>query len=110
MQLYTFKARSLADAIRLVRQQLGPDASLLHTREIGSPLLRFLGGGTIEVTASDETCAPSRLPPLGEAQRPSSSRSLRTRPPAAEVQNYRNLFRQNLASDQIGGVPLVEGP
>ena len=35
MQLHTFRARSLAEALRLVREELGPDASVLHTREVG---------------------------------------------------------------------------
>ena len=39
MQLHTYPARSLPEALRLVREELGPDASVLHTREVGSPLL-----------------------------------------------------------------------
>jgi flagellar biosynthesis protein FlhF len=62
MQLYTFKARSIAEALRIVRAELGPDASLLHTRDVGSPLTRFLGMRQLEVTASAELSAPSRLP------------------------------------------------
>jgi flagellar biosynthesis protein FlhF len=61
MQLHTFKARSLAEALRLVRDELGPDASVLHTRDVSSPLMRWLGGRLIEVTASVEVAAPSRL-------------------------------------------------
>jgi flagellar biosynthesis GTPase FlhF len=60
MQLHTFSARSLAEALRLVREELGPDASVLQTREVGSTLSRWLGGRTIEVTASAELVAPIR--------------------------------------------------
>jgi hypothetical protein len=42
---------------------LGPDAAVLHTREVGSPWLRYLGFCQIEVTASAEADVPSRLPP-----------------------------------------------
>lgn len=62
MQLHTFRARSIAEALRIVRTRLGPDASVLHTREVSSPLARFLGIRQLEVTASAELSAPSRLP------------------------------------------------
>jgi flagellar biosynthesis protein FlhF len=60
--LHTFRARSLPEALRLVRQELGPEASVLHTREVGGTLARWLGNRTIEVTASVDVAAPSRLP------------------------------------------------
>jgi flagellar biosynthesis GTPase FlhF len=62
MQLHTFTARSLAEALRLVRQELGPDASLLHSREIGGLFSRWFHGRRIEVVASNELSAPSRWP------------------------------------------------
>src|SRR5438132_6180274 len=97
MQLYTFKARSLAEAMRLVRDELGPDASVLHTREIGSPLVRLLCGRMIEVTASPESCAPSRLP---DSCSPPHSRlgvgPKRPHIPGAELQNFRRKFRHDL--------------
>ena len=99
MQLYTFKARSLAEAIRLVRQDLGPDASVLHTREIGSPLARLLLGRMIEVTASATPCAPSRLPEEGRGA---------ARVPAAELQDFRCKFRRDLAANGSDSRSLVE--
>jgi flagellar biosynthesis GTPase FlhF len=86
MQLFTFQARSLADAMQMVRNELGADASVLHTREVGSPLARFLCGPMIEVTASNEVQAPSRLPA-------SAARSM----PGAEMQDYRDRIRENLS-------------
>ena len=71
MQIHTYRVRSLAEALQIVRDQLGPDASLLHTRYIGSPLWRWLGGRTIEVTASPDADIPSRLPPSTRDARPS---------------------------------------
>jgi flagellar biosynthesis GTPase FlhF len=104
MQLFTFKARSLADALRLVREELGPDASVLHTREVGSPLARVLCGRMIEVTASPEPCAPSRLPESSKA-RIFQSRSL---VPGAELQNFRRKFRNDLLSNKPTGDSLIE--
>jgi flagellar biosynthesis GTPase FlhF len=109
MDLYTFKARSLAEAMALVRDQLGPDASLLHTREIGSPLVRLLGGGMLEVTATPEPCAPSRLPMESDGHQPAKkSNTARHRLPPAEAQNFRQLFRNNLTVAPAGGASLVE--
>src|SRR5262245_60658683 len=87
MQLHTFKARSLAEALRLVRAELGPDASVLHTREIGSPLANLLGGRKIDVTGSAEGEARSRLPePRGRQI------------PAAELFDYRRKIQRDLIS------------
>lgn len=96
MQLHTYRVRSLAEALRVVREELGPDASVLHTRDIGSPLVRFFGGRTIEVTASAELAAPSRLPPA------------KSYIPGAELQDFRALFRQNLAAAGAKEASLVE--
>ena len=109
MQLHSFKARSLAVALRLVREELGPDASVLHTREIGSPLVRLLCGRMIEVTASAEPCAPSRLPE-SDAPRPAMSAlgPGRSHIPGAELQNYRRKFRSDLLEEKLSGVSLIE--
>jgi flagellar biosynthesis protein FlhF len=101
MQLYTFTAPSLAEAMRLVREELGPDASLLHTREIGSTLARLLGSRTIEVTAAAGPCAPSRLHGDQPAPEPAGIDSV-------ELQDYRWAFRNNLARELEGGASLVE--
>src|SRR5262245_3382734 len=100
MQLYTFKARSLAEALRLVRDELGPDASVLHTRDVGSPLARIFGGRSIEVTASSELAAPSRLP----ANEPDDS----DRIPAAELQDFRRKYRHDLLTANETEPSLVE--
>jgi len=96
MQLYTYRARSLAEALRLVRQELGPDASVLHTREVGSALSRWLGGRAIEVTASAELEAPSRLPPEEDSL------------PPADLLDFRHKFRADLLSGSYSESSLVE--
>jgi flagellar biosynthesis protein FlhF len=57
-------------ALALVRRELGPEAAVLHTREVGgSRLLRWIPGvRKIEVTASAEVNVPSRLPPRHEVR------------------------------------------
>jgi flagellar biosynthesis GTPase FlhF len=96
-QFFTYQARSLADAIQIVRDELGPDASVLHTREVGSPLARFLCGPMIEVTASNKVQAPSRLPT-----------SVTRHIPAAEMHDYRDRMRENLSLAADEETSLVE--
>ncbi len=54
----------MQEALALVRRDLGPQASVLHTREVRSGgLMRLLGGSRlIEVVASTSVSVPSRLP------------------------------------------------
>src|SRR5687768_4108456 len=65
MEVRTFRAKSMQEALRLVRRELGPSAAVLHTREVGAGgLLRWIRGRRgIEVTASTGVCVPSRLTP-----------------------------------------------
>jgi flagellar biosynthesis GTPase FlhF len=99
MHLYTYHARSLREALRLVREELGPDASVLHTREVGSPLARWFGFRRIEVTASDVIAAPSRL---------SSTMNDSDDVPAAELDDYRQQIRACLEAHAHDEPSLVE--
>ncbi|HYW79986.1 MAG TPA: flagellar biosynthesis protein FlhF [Thermoguttaceae bacterium] len=65
MELKTYRARTMREALVLVRRELGPDAAVLHTREVRSSRLFGLlsGPSQIEVTASAGVNVPSRLPP-----------------------------------------------
>ncbi|MBI3838918.1 MAG: flagellar biosynthesis protein FlhF [Planctomycetia bacterium] len=65
MNLRTYRAKTMQEAIALVRRELGPKASVLHTREVrGGGLLRWLSGSRlVEVVASTSVSVPSRLPP-----------------------------------------------
>ncbi len=72
-------------ALALVRRELGPDAAVLHTREIRGRWLGLLPGGRqIEVTASRGINVPSRLPapPRDEPppEPPPAPRKMATRP------------------------------
>jgi flagellar biosynthesis protein FlhF len=63
MDIKTFRAKSMQDALALVRRELGPDASVLHTRELnGSLMRRMLFGRQYEIAASTNVNVPSRLP------------------------------------------------
>jgi len=99
MHLYTFHARSLREALRLVREELGPDASVLHTREVASPLAQWFGFRRIEVTASDVIAAPCRL---------ASTTGDSDEVPAAELDDYREQIRAGLAARAHDEPSLIE--
>src|SRR6185503_16334806 len=92
MDLRTYRARSLQEALRLVREDLGPDASVLHTRDVAMGISRWLGGvKQIEVTASAEVQVPSRL-----ESRLTTADELQT----ADAHDYRSKFRADLFQPQ----------
>ena len=63
MEVKTYIAQSMRDALAQVRRDLGPEAAVLHTREVRGPGFWGLIGRSrrIEVTASATVKVPSRL-------------------------------------------------
>lgn len=103
MDLRTYKASSLTEALRLVREDLGPDASVLHTRQVSGGLLSWLGAASqIEVTASAEVQVPSRFE---LAEPPFQPENDRFQLPAAELQDFRQKFRDDLTRDRGQRLP-----
>ncbi len=124
MDVKTYRARSLQDALQLIRSDLGPEAAVLHTRELrGGLLRRLMGIREVEVTASASVNVPSRFeePGLSQggsllhgdmfddgfggdldhdvrsaSQRVSSHAPPAARLPGADEQNYRAKFRDDL--------------
>jgi flagellar biosynthesis protein FlhF len=64
MDVKTYRAATMHEALTMVRHDLGPDAAVLRTREVRSRRLFGLLSGPrqIEVTASAGVNVPSRLP------------------------------------------------
>ncbi len=68
METKTYRAKSMHEALEMIRRELGPDASVLHTREIRGGLWgRLFGARQIEVVASASVNVPSRLPQPADA-------------------------------------------
>jgi flagellar biosynthesis protein FlhF len=69
MELRTYRAATMYEALTLVRRELGMDAAVLHTREVrGRGFLGLWPGRReIEVTASCGVNVPSRLASRGHA-------------------------------------------
>jgi flagellar biosynthesis protein FlhF len=121
MDVKTFRARSIQDALKMVRYHLGPDAAVLHTREVRDGKWWWLGGKRqVEVTASATVHVPSRfpqreLPPpaadMGQRSWPSPSMDEPSLPavvPPADEDNYRAKFRDDLKSEPDGWQSMVE--
>jgi len=72
MEVKTYRATTMHEALALVRRELGPDAAVLHTREVRTGWFFGLLPGVrqIEVTASTEVNVPSRLPPRRDPDHP----------------------------------------
>jgi flagellar biosynthesis protein FlhF len=64
MEVTTYRAATMHEALTIVRRELGPNAAILHTREVRTSRLFGLlpGQRRIEVTASAGVNVPSRLP------------------------------------------------
>jgi flagellar biosynthesis protein FlhF len=125
MEVKTYRAKSLQEALQLVRAELGPDASVLHTREVREGLFQWLPGSRrVEVTASTTVHVPSRFsPPLDDSPRsdlvpgdvPSGALELddpefpsRQSLPAAHELDYRGKFRDDLRDELSSLNSMVE--
>lgn len=62
----TYRVRSLHEALDLIRRDLGPDAAVLHTREIAGGL--FGWRKDLEVVASAEVNVPARMNVVREVE------------------------------------------
>ncbi len=63
MDVRKYQARTMQEALAMVRHDLGPQAAVLHTREVHGGLWGWFSGvKKIEVMASTEVNVPSRLP------------------------------------------------
>lgn len=105
MEIRTYRAATMQEALNQVRDELGPDAAVLHTRTVrNSRLLGWLPGGRqVEVTASAEVNVPSRLPQLrgsaGDAAPAAFAPSHFASPPDRAARPVRDELRGQL--DQL---------
>ena len=65
MHIRTFRAANLNAALAMIREQMGPDASVLHTRQVDKSGWNLFGRQRIEVTAGlRHTPSTASSPPL----------------------------------------------
>ena len=110
MEIKSFRARTLHEALQLVRAELGPDAAVIETKQVRPNWRRaFLGRRLVEVTASCDVPVASRFscvestdtisttavsPRSGE---PTDVFAVGNVSPVHEV-SFRDRFRESLAS------------
>ena len=97
MQVRTFRADTIQEALAQIRRELGPAAAVLHTREVpsGRWFRRWSGGKQVEVTASNVVNVPSRIPPSMDFEG-------EPRQPATAQQPQRDLSREATTRDHAG--------
>ena len=126
MDVKTFRAKSMHEALKLVSRELGSDATVLHTREVRGGLFRWLGARQIEVTASATVNVPRRMPartravPAGHlretdrfelAATNATTNAASTAPSTAAAPlevNYRDKFRADLKGQLADLHSMVE--
>jgi flagellar biosynthesis protein FlhF len=102
MDIKTYRANSMRDALDLVRRDLGPTASVLHTRELNSGLVkRMIFGRKYEVAASAAVNVPSRLP-TAVRQTEYAAREAAHVPPAHLDVDYRAQYRDDFRHQVAG--------
>ena len=87
MEVKTYRAKTMQEALALVRRELGPSAAVLHTREVNHRgLLSWIPGRRqIEVTASTGVCVPSRMPLRDRRAEPALAETALAEPALAEA-------------------------
>lgn len=71
MQIKTFRALDMREALRAVKEELGPDAVILSTQEIknGDPVFGLFSRAMVEVTAAVDRTETRPAPRPGPAER-----------------------------------------
>ncbi len=94
MELKSFRAKTMQEALELVRHEFGSDASVLHTREVNSGVLgRLVGGRQVEIVASSGERTPV------ESVRAEVSEPASVVPAVHEDFDYRERYRADLGAE-----------
>jgi flagellar biosynthesis protein FlhF len=97
MDVRTYRAKTMQEALAQVRGDLGPQAAVLHTREVRRGWWRWLTGRSeIEIVASSAVNVPSRLAPAAAAPPAPPALAPRTPIPPAHEEDYRSRYRDDL--------------
>lgn len=106
MEIKTYRANSLQEALQLVRNELGPDASVVHTRELKQSRMGLFRKTVVEVSASAEVPVASRFPAQQtSAQHGSASAQTRAGLPAQAA--AQSLGQPTNRSPEPPGMPLA---
>ncbi|NOZ38687.1 MAG: flagellar biosynthesis protein FlhF [Planctomycetes bacterium] len=110
MEIKTFRAKTMQQALNLVRSELGAEATVLHTRELNTGLIgRFLRGRQYEIAASTELAISKQATPSLTVSPEAVTAT--TREPILDVDyraRYRDQLRQQTEHQQAEQGPLHE--
>ena len=102
MNVKTYRAKSMQQALELVRRELGPAAAVLHTRELNSGgLRRLVFGRQYEVAASAAVNVPSRLPQELQLLHADIGGASQLRPAHLDA-DYRSQYRDDFRHQVAG--------
>jgi flagellar biosynthesis protein FlhF len=104
MDIRMFRAKTMRHALDLVHQELGPDASVLHTRQSNRGWVgRWLFGQEYEIAASATVNVPSRIaqPQLETAITPAS-------PDPLSYSDYASKYRNDFQREVVGQIDTLQ--
>jgi flagellar biosynthesis protein FlhF len=87
MELKTYRVRCLSEALHLISQELGPDASVLHTRRLPARPWKWWDRAKWEVVAGTDPTVPDRFTPF-LSDEPTEIRSSDFAPPFSAAHEY----------------------
>lgn len=108
MEIKTFRAKSMQQALDMVRRELGSEATVLHTRELNAGLFgRLFVGRQYEIAASCDAQVPSHFEsPVATNRVEHTLAADMPMPAQLEDFNYRDQYRETFRHD--GGAELDE--
>ena len=114
MEVRSYRARTLGEALQLVREELGPDAAVIETKEVRSRCWRgIFGRRQVVVTASTDVEVASHFSNGGseslstlDMQPPDAMPQLLNSVPRIDLVSFRDRFRRDLAASMSPRVDL----
>lgn len=107
METKTYRVKNMHEAVELVREELGPAASILHARRIDNRWRSLLGREPVlEVVASPDANVPSRFPSPMTNQEPNDGVS--TSDTSAEYPRLANLGEEK--TQRADTIPVEHEP
>ncbi|WP_146450945.1 flagellar biosynthesis protein FlhF [Bythopirellula polymerisocia] len=100
MNISTFRAKSMQQALDMIRRELGPEATVLHTRERNAGLLgRIFLGRHFEVAASRDARVPSKLVANAEPMEVAVASEIVPVALGGDEFDYRNQYRKDFSAN-----------
>jgi len=92
MQVKVFEAVDMPTGLKMVKEDLGPDALILSTRTIRNGKLGMLGKPTLEITAAIDSPWPEETKPARPAFTPAAAAVVGDRASRQETLTYQDIW------------------